>query len=114
MADLTGLNATQLDALIQRAQQRKELLKKRFSPARVRSEVVKYVEAHGYTMAELFGREVGGGARTRRAAPVKKIAPKYRNPSNPQETWTGRGRAPRWLQAQLDKGRKREKFLIRD
>jgi DNA-binding protein H-NS len=27
-----------------------------------------------------------------------KVAPKYRNPSNPEQTWTGRGRAPLWAQ----------------
>ena len=29
----------------------------------------------------------------------KKVAPKYRNPSNPEQTWTGRGVAPTWVQA---------------
>lgn len=28
----------------------------------------------------------------------KKIAPKYRNPSNPEQTWTGRGVSPVWVQ----------------
>lgn len=23
--------------------------------------------------------------------------PKYRNPSNPEQTWTGRGKAPTWM-----------------
>jgi len=29
----------------------------------------------------------------------KKVAPKYRNPSNPEQTWTGRGVSPTWVQA---------------
>jgi DNA-binding protein H-NS len=29
----------------------------------------------------------------------KKVAPKYRNPSNPEQTWTGRGVSPAWVQA---------------
>ena len=33
-----------------------------------------------------------------------KISPAYRNPNNPAETWTGRGRKPRWLVAALDAG----------
>ena len=28
----------------------------------------------------------------------KKIAPKYRNPANPEQTWTGRGVSPTWVQ----------------
>jgi DNA-binding protein H-NS len=35
----------------------------------------------------------------------KKVAPKYRNPENPEETWAGRGRKPKWVEAALSKGR---------
>lgn len=28
----------------------------------------------------------------------KKVAPKYRNPANPEQTWTGRGVSPAWVQ----------------
>jgi DNA-binding protein H-NS len=28
----------------------------------------------------------------------KKVAPKYRNPANPEQTWTGRGVSPTWVQ----------------
>jgi len=52
----------------------------------------------------------------RRGRPAKakggKVAPKYRNPRNPQETWAGRGRQPRWVVAALKKGQKLESFLI--
>jgi DNA-binding protein H-NS len=40
------------------------------------------------------------------------VAPKYRNPKDPSQTWTGRGRQPKWLVAELEKGRKLESFLI--
>lgn len=40
------------------------------------------------------------------------LAPKYRNPDNNSETWTGRGLRPRWLQERLDNGAKIEEFLI--
>ncbi|MGZ9032950.1 MAG: H-NS histone family protein [Rhodospirillales bacterium] len=32
------------------------------------------------------------------------MLPKYRNPDNPEETWSGRGRQPRWVQAALAEG----------
>lgn len=41
-----------------------------------------------------------------------KVAPKYRNPENRLETWTGRGRQPRWLAAALKTGRKLTDFAI--
>ena len=40
------------------------------------------------------------------------VAPKYRNPDNPAETWAGRGLKPRWLAAALKTGKKLEHFSI--
>jgi DNA-binding protein H-NS len=40
------------------------------------------------------------------------VAPKYRNPDNPEETWAGRGLKPRWLAAALKTGKKLEDFSI--
>jgi DNA-binding protein H-NS len=49
-----------------------------------------------------------GGRDDRRS----EIAPKYRNPQNQTETWSGRGREPKWLQHQIAAGKSREDFLI--
>jgi DNA-binding protein H-NS len=46
----------------------------------------------------------------RRAYP--KVLPKYQNPKNPAETWSGRGKQPHWVQAELKTGKKLEHFLI--
>jgi DNA-binding protein H-NS len=40
------------------------------------------------------------------------VAPKYRNPDNPSETWAGRGLKPRWLAAAMKAGKKLEHFSI--
>ena len=48
--------------------------------------------------------------RPRRKYP--KVLPKYSNPSLPTETWSGRGKQPRWLVAALRSGHKLEDFLI--
>ena len=42
-----------------------------------------------------------------------KVPPKYRNPAKRSETWTGRGKQPRWLAELVKKGKKPEDFLIR-
>src|SRR5580693_4232928 len=47
-----------------------------------------------------------------RAGVRGKVAPKYRNPDNPSETWAGRGLKPRWLAAALKGGKKLEDFAI--
>ena len=64
------------------------------------------------------GRPPRVSARSRRgngkAHPLKgrSVAPKYRDPENPSQTWAGRGQAPRWLTAYEAQGRKRDEFLI--
>lgn len=45
--------------------------------------------------------------------PYPKVLPKYRNPKDPQETWAGRGKRPRWVRAQLRLGKKLDDFLIK-
>ncbi len=42
-----------------------------------------------------------------------KVLPKYRNPAS-TETWSGRGKQPRWLIAALEAGHKIEEFEIKD
>jgi len=56
----------------------------------------------------------GAGARAKGAGRGSRgvVAPKYRNPENPAETWAGRGLKPRWLAAALKTGRKLEDFSV--
>ena len=42
----------------------------------------------------------------------KKVPPKYRNPANRIETWTGRGRQPKWVSDAIKSGKKREDLAI--
>jgi DNA-binding protein H-NS len=46
------------------------------------------------------------------ARPYPKVRPKYRNPDRPSETWSGRGRQPHWVGAQLRSGKKFDELLI--
>ena len=48
--------------------------------------------------------------RPRRKYP--KVLPKYFNPSAPLETWSGRGKQPRWFVAALRSGHKLDDLLI--
>ena len=56
------------------------------------------------------GRADSRSARPRRKYP--KVRPKYFNPSAPTETWSGRGKQPRWVVAALRFGHKLEEFRI--
>jgi DNA-binding protein H-NS len=50
--------------------------------------------------------------RERRHYP--RVLPKYRNPNAPTETWSGRGKTPRWLAAAIKTGHTIEEFAIRE
>jgi DNA-binding protein H-NS len=50
-------------------------------------------------------------AKPRRKYP--RVLPKYRNPQT-YETWSGRGKQPRWLVAAMKSGHKIEEFRIRE
>ena len=120
--NLEGLSAKELQALIAKANQRKKSLAKRKPIAAVRKKIVSLAKAEGYTVDELFGtarmvrEKAGTPARktTARKSSQKgsKVEPKYRNPADPTQTWSGRGMAPKWLAAELAKGRKLEDFAI--
>ncbi|MEN4902102.1 H-NS histone family protein [Luteimonas sp. TWI1416] len=117
--DLNAFSPQQLDALIAQAKERKTTLKKRKPLATVRKKLTDLAAAEGYSVAELFGT-AGAAAPTKagRTGPAKgrklgKVPPKYRNPANKAETWTGRGKQPLWLAAQIKKGKKLEEFLIK-
>jgi DNA-binding protein H-NS len=58
----------------------------------------------GIAINEVFGGKTGGKGG--------KVAVKYRNRDNPSETWTGRGRQPKWLAAAIKKGAKLSDFAI--
>ncbi|MCJ0826668.1 H-NS histone family protein [Luteimonas sp. 50] len=114
--DLSKLSTRELDALIAKAKKRKATLGKRKPIATVRGKLTQLAKAEGYTIAELFGtRDV---AATPRAKPAKagrklgKVAPKYRNPDNAAQTWSGRGMQPKWLAEQVRRGRSPADFLI--
>jgi DNA-binding protein H-NS len=60
-----------------------------------------------------LGRFAGGGKlKGKRGGQRGSVAPKYRNPEDPSETWAGRGLRPRWLAAALKSGKKLEDFAI--
>ena len=95
--DLSGLNIDQLTDLVGKAQS-EMASRERQRRKDLRSELERRVTAEGYKMGDIFP-ELGTGAaggRQRRKMPVK-----FRNPQNPEETWTGIGRSPKWVQGIL-------------
>ncbi|PIE07659.1 MAG: DNA-binding protein [Rhodobacterales bacterium] len=75
-------------------------------------------KAHGFKLVELTGKATAEAAapRTRRANKGgdgrAKVVPKFRNPNNPEQTWSGRGRAPGWMAAHLEAGGQKDDLAI--
>ncbi|MFY3175268.1 H-NS histone family protein [Achromobacter xylosoxidans] len=65
------------------------------------------VQAYGSTSRR--GRAQSSGRTAVKGKIV--VEPKYKHPKT-GETWTGRGKAPRWLAAAEAAGERREQFLI--
>jgi len=68
--------------------------------AEMKAKMEDMARASGFSVAELFGGK--------RAKGSKGIA-KYRNPKDPSQTWTGRGRRPTWM---IEAGGDPKRFLI--
>jgi DNA-binding protein H-NS len=75
---------------------------------KVLSKIVALAKDAGLTAADiakaLGAAKPNKSAKAPRAAKKstlagKKVAPKYRNPANPEQTWTGRGVSPAWVQS---------------
>src|SRR6516162_4934063 len=63
-------------------------------------------------LKQLIGQSKAVRGGQRRPRPYPRVLPKYRNPDQPSETWSGRGKQPRWLAAQLRSGKRIGDFLI--
>ena len=62
----------------------------------------------GYSVSELLEM----GAKRNKKATRKPVEPRYRSKTNDADTWTGRGKQPRWLVTEIEAGAKLEDFLI--
>ncbi len=96
--DLSKLTLKQLRTLVPAAQKRileleEEQRQQAFDKVQAAADAV------GMSPAELL-KHFGVGKRVKK--PVK---PKYCNPDNADETWSGRGRKPDWVKAWLEAGK---------
>lgn len=107
--DLSGLSIADLDQLIIDAKARIEHLKKQ-QYAELRKALEAQARSAGFDIYELFAS--GRGRAPAAAGDKRVVAPKYRNPSNSAETWTGRGKQPHWVRNALASGKTLEQLAI--
>ena len=60
----------------------------------------------GFSLSELTGNATRSGKplNSKRKAPKNPSAPKYANPHDKSQTWTGKGRQPNWYRAAIRSG----------
>lgn len=89
--DLGNLEIDELKQLIGDA--RKEIeLKEKATIRELRSRIEKMVSDAGMTLEQVLNVDKKKGKSA-----SKPGAPRYRNPENPEQTWTGHGKRPRWF-----------------
>jgi len=73
----------------------------------------KVAEEHGYDLKDLVAaasrkskRKPGGTAAS------TPLPPKYEDPDNPSNIWSGRGRRPAWVKAKLEAGKALDSLKI--
>ena len=69
-------------------------------------DVQKAAQKHGFALSDLVD------GKSKRSGSKPKAPPKYRNPKDASETWSGRGRQPEWLKAAIKSGTPKEKMEI--
>jgi DNA-binding protein H-NS len=92
---------TEMQVRIERAKTEKQNSER----VALRQKLTDIAKEHGFDIRDLFdGRRRGKGS----------VAVKYRDPNNADNTWTGRGRMPRWMTAAIKGSKaKKEDFLVR-
>ncbi|MDD4914933.1 MAG: H-NS histone family protein [Methylococcales bacterium] len=105
MTDLTTLSETELQAVIDKAE--KVLKDKQITK---RKEVIVKIKELAASIGVIVDIQEGEKAAEKRTG---KVAPRYRNPSDPSQTWTGRGLPPKWLQSFINSGHVKSEFEIK-
>lgn len=91
----------------------RELKKRdRKAKAEARKKIQAIAQEAGFPVAELV-EEIKKPTRRRKSSGKRaKAAVKYRDPNNVKNTWAGRGRMPKWMAAEIEKGKSKEDFAV--
>lgn len=73
-----------------------------------KQEVVAMAAKAGLSLEEVLGNGIGG----KRGGKGSKVEVKYRNPQDPAQAWTGRGRKPLWMVDALNKGKELDDMRV--
>jgi len=101
--DLNNMSKDELKKLIKDAEKAlKTIETRRLSEAKKAAESA--AKEYGFSLDELLG------GRTQKKG--SKSAPKYANPADASQTWTGKGRKPNWVNDALASGKSMDDLKI--
>jgi DNA-binding protein H-NS len=104
--DLSKLSIEELETLVKDAQA--EITARREAEReRVLGQMRELAATLGLTLEDVGRLERGKGGAVKAAAGGS-VAPKYRHPSDPNLTWSGRGKRPTWIAEALAAGKSLE------
>ena len=103
--DLSKLSIEELENLAKDVQTELSS-RKEAERERVLAQMRELAGSLGLTLEDVVRMERGG-----KGAPSS-VKPKYRNPENSEQTWTGRGKRPAWVNEALEKGKQLEDLAI--
>ncbi|WP_302173709.1 H-NS histone family protein [uncultured Hydrogenophaga sp.] len=107
--DVSKLSYSELQLLVAEAQER--LAAKREEEIKVLADAyAKKVVAAGFSVQEAI--DALKPYLPKRGAGGKKADVKYRDPANPDNTWSGKGKRPAWIHQYVAAGRALEEFLV--
>lgn len=106
--DLSGYTLSELKVL-QHEAERTIKNRQQQDVQKAREQILAIAKEAGVSVEELLGN---GGTKTKKAS-GKKVEAKYQNPKDTSQTWTGRGRQPRWMAEAVANGEKPDDFLMK-
>lgn len=101
--DLSKLSLDDLKALRKNVEKEIKDFKNRAKVAALK-DLQAVAKKHGLSVDEIIGKK---GKAKKAAAPAK-----YRNPADPNQTWSGRGRQPAWYKEAMSKGKSQKSLEI--
>lgn len=96
--DLSNMSVAQLREL--QEQLKKELTQRE---SQERAQAIEKIQAIAKSVGSTV-EELMAGAKAAAKAPGAAVAPRYRNPADGAQQWTGRGRQPKWVKDWVDAG----------
>jgi DNA-binding protein H-NS len=106
--DLSGYNLKELKNLQEDVE---KALKDREQQdvQKARNQILAIAKDAGISVEELLG----ASSKKANKGSGKKVKPQYENPQDNSQTWTGRGRQPKWIAEALASGKKLDDFRMK-